>query len=219
MSDHQSNPGSHRKLSLTPDPIFYMCLGFTIIMLFWPWILFGITWGSGGIQMPKTAAKVVYEHPQDAAFFVTTICNGFSTLIAILFSAAVVNLSQRWVVQKETTITHITFFTTLKNQELPALLWDEGKFFLFIIPIFYFAMFQFVTPGITALLTPIPFNQMIPLIGSELDFASTDSDCIDWFNNNTIPHSCDWMVNSTSFHTKITYSTLFVCLLHRSTTV
>jgi hypothetical protein len=31
--------------------------------------------------------------------------------------------------------------------------------------------------------------------GTELDFGSVDTTCIDWFNNNTIPHQCDWQVS------------------------
>lgn len=195
-------------LNFTPGPVFYICLAFTIIMLFWPWIFFGVTWSLGGIQMHHTAARIVHEHPQDTAFFVTMLCNGLSTFTAILFSAAVVSLSQRWVVHKDTTILHITLFSALKNNGLPISLLGEGNFALFVLAVVYFLMFQLVTPGITALLTPVTFNRTISLSGTELDFASIDTGCIDWFNNNTIPHSCDWMVKSTSFHTKAAYSIL-----------
>jgi hypothetical protein len=49
-----------------------------------------------------------------------------------------------------------------------------------------------VTSGFTALLTPVVFNRHTPLNAKELDFGATDPACVDWFNNNTIPRTCDW---------------------------
>jgi hypothetical protein len=214
MADSQSRLKSRSTLSLdlnlTPGPVFRLCLASTIIMLLWPWIFFGVTWGLGGIKMHHTAASIVHEHPQDAAYFVTALCSGISAFIVFLFSAAIVNLSQQWVVHKDTTVLHITLFSALKNVTPPVLLLREGKVALFVIAVVYYLLFLLITPGITALLTPVPFNQTISLTGTELDFASTDTGCIDWFNNNTIPHRCDWMVNLTFFHAKVAYSTLFI---------
>lgn len=179
---------------------FVRCVIITIMMILWPWIFFGAVWGLGGIQMHNSAARIVHKHPQDTAFFITSICTIICAIIGGLFSNAVVNLAQKMVAHKSTAVSRISFFTSLKNLSFPSSLFRQRRIRLFVIVVFYISIFTFVTPGITALLTPVPFNRKVTLIGSELDFASTNDTCISWFNNNTIPHTCDWEVSFLLFY-------------------
>jgi len=126
-------------------------------------------------------------------FFVTAICNVISVIIAFLFSRAAVILAQKWIAHKHTTTSSIAFFASLKHHRAPPLsLRKWGKTQLFLVALFYSHIFTYVTPGLAVLLTPIVFNRKVAVTGTELDFGSVDTTCIDWFNNNTIPHQCDW---------------------------
>lgn len=162
-------------------------------MTIWPWIFFGAVFGLGGIEMHGHAGRVANNHAQDVTFFTTSISNCISLIIAYLFSKAVASVAQKWVVYKEMDVSRVSFFTALKNRAAPVSLFRQGRYRPFLIVVIYIAIFIFVTPGITALLLPHPFSRSTSLIGTELDFASNDTDCISWFNNNTVSNSCDWI--------------------------
>lgn len=166
----------------------------TVIMMIWPWIFFAVLWRLGGIQMPRTAANVAHNHPQDVTFFVTHISGLLSAIIIALFSRAVVILARKWISHRDTTTSHITFFTSLRTQHAPPASFLQGKSHLFLMILFYNTIFTFVTPGLDALLSPAVFVRTNTLTGTELDFGSTDDTCLSWFNSNTIPHFCDWNV-------------------------
>jgi len=42
------------------------------------------------------------------------------------------------------------------------------------------------------LINPVPIDQNVLLMGTELDFGSGDATCMDWFTANPIPDSCQW---------------------------
>ena len=174
---------------------FIIYLLITTIMTIWPWIFFGAVFGLGGIAMQHHVARVANNHPQDVSFFVTSISNIFSFIITYLFSKAAASVAQKWVVHKNVDITRISFLTALKNQAFPTYLYQQGRYRPLAIVVLYMVIFIFVTPGITALLLPVPFIRHVSLSGTELDFASTDTNCINWFNNNTIPDTCNWSVS------------------------
>jgi hypothetical protein len=176
---------------------FIIYLLITTIMMIWPWIFFGAVVGLHGIPMQHHVARVANAHPQDVAFFVTTISNVISLITAYLFSKAAASVAQKWVVHKNADVADISFFTALKNRALPIYLYHQGRFRNAAIVVLYMVIFAFVTPGITALLVPVPFNRKASLSGKELNFASNDTDCINWFNENIIPDTCGWEVSDT----------------------
>jgi len=165
----------------------------TLLMTIWPWIFFWVVFGKDGIEMHGRAAKVANNHPQDVSFFVTAISSVISIIVAYLFSKGVASVAQKWIVYKEMDIANVSFLTALKNRAVPISLFVQGRYRPFLIVVFYVVIFIFVTPGLVALLLPHPFTRYTSLAGTELDFASTKSDCISWFNNNTIPNTCDWI--------------------------
>lgn len=166
-----------------------------IIMTIWPWILFGVLKRLGGIQLNRTSTMIVHENPKDTAFFVTAICGIISLVLSLLHSAVVAKIAAKRVL-KPTPLSLISFFLALKDYTLgPPATWSQVRRGLFPILVMYTGVFLFATPAFTALLTPAPFKQNVSLTGTELDFASNDIDCINWFNDNNTPDTCDWIVS------------------------
>jgi hypothetical protein len=174
---------------LNHNSFFTRYLFLTIVMIIWPWIFFGVVWGAGGIQLHNSHAA---NNPKDTLYFVTAISNIIGMMSAYLFSKAVASLAQKRVVHKSMAISDVSFFTALKNRVPSFSLFRRGRRHLLVMVILYLIIFALITPGLTALLTPIHFNQKVQLFGTELDFASNHSDCIDWFHNYSIPTTCDW---------------------------
>lgn len=179
------------------DKSFVLLLTFTTFMTIWPWVFFGIVVGLDGVAMPHRAAKIANDHPQDVSFFVTSISNTLSFVVGYLFTAAVSRLAQKYIVHKDPSIAHVSFFTNLKNRSFPMTLFNQGRLRPLLTVVLYMLVFNFVTSGISALLTPVIFNRHAQLQATELNFGATDPACVAWFNNNTISHQCDWTVSST----------------------
>ena len=149
--------------------------------------------GLDGVAMPLTAARTARYHPQEVSFFVTSLSGILNMIVGYLFSTAVSRLSQKYVAHKNPNIADISFFTHLKNRTFPMSLLYQGRTLLVLIVVLYMTVFNFVTSGISALLTPVIFNRHAQLQATELDFGATDRACVDWFNN-TILNICDWAV-------------------------
>ena len=175
------------------DPTFKVLLAFTTFMTIWPWVFFGVLMGLDGVAMPLTAARTARYHPQEVSFFVTSLSGILNMIVGYLFSTAVSRLSQKYVAHKNPNIADISFFTHLKNRTFPMSLLYQGRTLLVLIVVLYMTVFNFVTSGISALLTPVIFNRHAQLQATELDFGATDPACVDWFNN-TISNICDWAV-------------------------
>ena len=182
---------------------FIRLLSFTTFMTIWPWVFFSVVMVFGGLAMPLKAARIANHHPQDVSFFVTSLSSVLNIVVGYLFSKAVSMLSQKYVVHKDPNIAHISFFTKLRNRSFPTSSWHQRRFRPFLIVILFMIFFIFVTSGNSALLTPVVFNRHEQLQATELDFGATDPACIGWFNNNTIPHICDWTVTFMSRSTTI----------------
>lgn len=181
---------------LNHDAYFSLCLLSTVVMIIWPWIIFGVVQGSGGIQLqPNT--RIAEKYSQEISFFVTSVAGVINAIITYLFSSAVANLAKKQVIHRNMTISRIIFFIALRTRALPSSLFQRRRCRLFLPVILYIILFTFITPGITVLLLPIDFTRSTPLDGIELDFGSNDTDCVNWFNDNIIPDTlaCNWKVS------------------------
>jgi hypothetical protein len=174
---------------------FTKLMFFAFIMTIWPWIFFGVLRGLGGVPFDRKMTTILHENPKDTAYLVTAVISFISLYLSHLHSTAVTKIVMKRIVLKHTTISLISFFTALKNHKLDHSAIPQARSAHFIITALYTGIFTFATPGFTALLLPAPFSRTVHLTGTELDFASNDIDCIDWFNNNTISHTCDWIVS------------------------
>lgn len=172
-------------------------------MLTWPLLFFGVVFALKGLQINNYVAKVVHRHPQNTAFFVTLVGNIVCLIINILFSSAVTRSAQEWIAQQRTEVTvyHVLLLTGLRTQTWPWTLKDLKEVFalkrwlqLVLLGV-CIGTFTFVPSSTTSLLTPIPFNRTVALKGTEVDFSSTDTDCLAWLNKKYISINCDWEVS------------------------
>ena len=194
--DSAQDGGNYSKLDFLHSlPLFSVM----VIMIIWPWIFLAVTWGSDGLTLSRHVGTVVANSSQQVSFIVTSIAVIINLVIVDLFTMAVASLAKKQLIREDSTIPRITFFITLRHRSLPTYLFRERKLLLFWTVAFYIFTFAFITPGITALLLPIRFTRSVTLNGTELDFASRDSDCVDWFNSNrpqlSGSQSCDWLVS------------------------
>jgi Na+/H+-dicarboxylate symporter len=180
---------------LNHNSFFSRYLFLTIVMIIWPWIFFGVVWGVGGIQLHNSRAE---DNPKDTLYFATAISNIIGLITAYLFSKAVASLAQKRVVHKSMAIAEVSFFTALKNRVPSFSLFRRGRRRFLLMVVLYLIIFALITPGLTALLTPIHFTRKIQILGKELDFASNDTDCINWFQSYPIPDNCNWVVSCES---------------------
>ena len=166
------------------DIFLRLCLfSGAVIMVIWPWIVLAVTWG--GLKMQGQVGIVAENSSQQVSFVVTFIAGVINLAMVYLFSRAVASLAEQQIIREDSTISHIAFFITLRNRSLPTFLFQQRKLLLFWTVVLYIVGFAFVTPGMTALLLPVRFTKSVSLNGTELDFASQDTDCVNWFNNST----------------------------------
>jgi hypothetical protein len=189
-----ANPSSiHRWYDFRHNTFFSCYLIFTVIMTIWPWIFFVVVYGLHGINIDSS---VVEGNPRDTLYFVTAISGIIGLITAHLFSKGVASLARKRVVYKDTAISDVSFFTALRNRAPTRSLFRQGRPHRVIVVIFFLVIFALITPGLTALLTPVYFIRSVPLRGHELDFGSEDSECVNWFiNAPAIQNTCDWSVS------------------------
>lgn len=179
-------------------------LGTTAAMLLWPWIFLGVVCHANGIQMSDHIARLVTENPQIPNFFVPLVGNLVGLVIAILFSFSVIRFAQEWVaVSDEVTVFHISLLSAFRYQYWPWGIKDMKeivKHTKWLIPVVLVAAclgtLALVPSGITSLLAPVPFNRTVALNGTEINFSSLASDCVEFLNKNAISNNCDWRVSS-----------------------
>jgi hypothetical protein len=197
---------SIREGDYSKDDILSLCFFFgTLIMVFWPWFFLVVT--SGGLKMQGHLGRVAENSSQQVSFVVTFIAGVVNAAVVYLFSKAVASLAEQEITtSQDPQIPQIAFYVILKNRTFPTFLFQQRKPLLFWTVVLYLVGFAFVTPGITALLLPVRFTRSISLNGTELDFASLDTDCVNWFNNSKNPEfvPCNTFVSFRSNYTKHT---------------
>lgn len=179
------------------------------IMLAWPWIFFGVVWAKGGVQMNNHLSKVVRNHPQATTYFITFICSIISLMIGELFSLAIIRFAQELVTyRKPTQPFHLTVLLAFRHQTWPwgksvedaKYLMTKDRWWPALSVIICALIFPHLISSTTTLLTPTSFNRTSALTGTELDFSSTDVECLSWFNNSLTNPVCSWkFYKNTSF--------------------
>jgi hypothetical protein len=170
-------------------------------MLVWPWIFWGVVYSQLGIQMSNYAAKVVMDNPQRTTFFATLLGNIASVIVSTLFSSSIIRFSQELVERKGITVFDVSMLWGFRYQKWPWGMEDlngpfvRTRWLRMVLIAVCIAAFGFVPSSVTSLITPAPFNRTATLKGTELDFSSDNTDCLDWFAANPIPNKCDWKVS------------------------
>ena len=168
------------------------------VMLCWPWIFLATIWARGGVQMSDHIANVVKNNPQRISFFITLLGNIVSIIVGIIFSTAVVHFSQEWATNNDhVTVFHVSLISAFTNQSWPWGIKDHryllvrNRWLPVVLAGACITAFALVPSGTTSLIAPVSFNRNWLLNGTELDFAPTAADCVDWFTANGEPDPCD----------------------------
>jgi hypothetical protein len=174
----------------------------TLVMLLWPWIFLLIiwVWPGGGVQMSDHFAKVVENNPQRISFFITLFGNIVSTIIGIIFSTVVVRFSQEWATNNDNvTVFDVSLISAFRNRKWPWGLKDHkyllvrNRWLPVVLAAACIAAFALVPAGTMSLITPVSFNQTSILIGTEVDFSSNNTGCVDWLTiRNWLPNASDY---------------------------
>jgi len=192
----------------------YLLVGI-LVMLSWPWLFLATIWKRGGIRMDDDVAEFVRRHPQRTSFFITFLGSVVSFIVSIIFSTAVLRLSQEWATNNDhVTVFNVSLISAFRNQNWPWAIKDH-KYLLVRnrwLPVGLagacIAAFTLVPSGTTSLITPVPFNRTFTLTETELDFSSNVTDCINWFAENPLPQdSCEWRVSRISQNACLTNHT------------
>ena len=174
------------------------------IMLVWPWIFFGVVWAKGGVQMNNHLANVAQNHPHTTTYIITFISSIISLIIGELFSLAVIRFAQELVTyRKPTRPFHLTVLLAFRHQTWPwgkstrdvKYLMTKDRWWPAVSVILCALIFPHLTSSTATLLTPTSFNRTAVLTGTELDFSSTDAECLSWFENSPLTNDCAWQVS------------------------
>ena len=175
-------------------------------MLIWPWIFVVVVWAKKGIQMNIHVAKVVKDNPQATTYFITFICSIISMIVSTFFSLSIIRFSQELVSHyKPTRPFHLRVLLAFRHRNWPwGKSWKDVKYLMSkqrwwpaALVILCVLIFPQLISSTASLVTPAPFNRTAILNGTELDFSSTDADCLDWFEANPLSNACDWQVSRT----------------------
>ena len=186
-------------------PDILLLLGISI-MLIWPWMFFGIVWAKKGLQMNNHVAQLVKEHPHATTYFITLICSIISMIVTAFFSLAIIRFAQELVTYRTPTRPfHLSVLLAFRHQTWPwgkslrdvKYLMNKDRWWLAALVVVCVVTFPQLVSSTTSLLTPGPFNRTAILTGTELNFSSTEPDCLAWFKAKPRSNDCDWQVSQT----------------------
>ena len=154
--------------------------------------------------MNNHLANVAQNHPHTTTYLITFISSIISLIIGELFSLAVIRFAQELVTyRKPTQPFYMTVLLALRHQTWPwgksvenaKYLMTKDRWWPAVSVILCALIFPHLTSSTATLLTPTSFNRTAVLTGTELDFSSTDAECLSWFENNPMNGSCGWQVS------------------------
>jgi hypothetical protein len=181
-----------------------------IVMLCWPWVIFGVfcvRGGNGGIPLTHHFANYVNHNPRNITFFITLIGAIVNLIVGFLFSKSILRYSQGWMAPKENiSFFHVSLILAFRTLRFPWGL-NDRKYLLtrkrwmraaLVLACIY--AFTFITPGVTTLLTPLPIVLEATLQGTELDFSPNPNatTCLEWLNTQamSMTNTCQWKVSA-----------------------
>ena len=182
---------------------FFLPLFIVLNLLAWPWIAFGYVWHRDGVLASPRVASWAATRPRSVTYVATLLGTAFSALTAWFFSNAIIRFSQKWLARnKEVEIFYVSFLVTLRYKFFPWGFKELSEFrhrwHLLIIVAACILAFGFIPPGISALVSPNPYNKIVHLTGSELNFASNDPACSAWLASHSVIRSnCSSFVSQT----------------------
>ncbi|RXW11764.1 hypothetical protein EST38_g14091 [Candolleomyces aberdarensis] len=172
-----------------------------LFMILWPWVFFGVVKAKKGLQMHDRFAETIDQYPQRVAIVVTFIGTMNRLFVTILFSRMIVRLGQELIaarLRQEVTVfgssALLAFghMSTVLGTGQSQMKNGSGRWAILALLLAVLGAFALVPSGTAGLITPREFNKTAELRGTELDFTSTDSECLMWLVENRFPKNCDW---------------------------
>jgi hypothetical protein len=187
-----------------------------IVMLCWPWVIFGVFWAHGGahngILLTDGFADYVKNNPRNITFFITQIGAIINLIVGSLFSTSILRYSQGWMAPKE----HISFFhlsliSAFRTHSFPWRLSDrkylltQKRWICAALVLACIYAFTFIPSGIVTILTPLPIGLQTPLNATELDLSPNPNAtaCLKWLDTQaiSIANTCQWKVSACAQNT------------------
>ncbi|KDQ53320.1 hypothetical protein JAAARDRAFT_197485 [Jaapia argillacea MUCL 33604] len=183
--------------------LYLLELSSIVILIIWPWIFYTVVAAKhGGLAMNPQTGAIVNKHPTETTWVVTNVSNILAMLVSYFFSSAARTLAIKWLGCKNSNIWTLSFISAAKSpsQALPWI-YSNRSWILAnaqglqcgVALIMYFVLILLVLSGFNALLAPHPITRNSGLTGKELDFTSSDPDCVYWFENNAPASECNWL--------------------------
>ena len=160
------------------------------------WLFFGIVFARKGVQMSNYHSRVVNNNPQRTNFVITQVGTMVQLIVGALFSYAVVRFAQEWITNTAITVYHVFLVNGFKSRGLldVAKVITRHRWLPAVPLLACMIAFIYVPSSTTSLVTPIPFNRTVVLEGTEVNFSSSATDCLEWLNRRYISSNCDWQV-------------------------
>ena len=178
-----------------------------VVMLCWPWVIFGVLLARNGIPLSDRHgfADYVNKNPKNTNFFITQIGAFIHFIVASLFSTSILRYSQGWMAPKENiSFFHLSLISAFRSHHFPWRLSDRKylltrkRWIRAALVLACLCAFTFITSGITTILSPLPIflSEYLPN-GTELDFSPNNTTCLEWLNTQAISltNTCQWKVS------------------------
>jgi hypothetical protein len=137
---------------------------------------------------------------------VVTLLGTLNRIVAtFLFGCTIVRYGQERVAKEGRPITVFGVSALLAFRHM-SLMWGVGEWWalfkrgrrLGVVALLFLSLaaFALIPSGTAGLLTPARFNKTSALTGSEVDFTSIDTDCVQWMEQEQplFSYECSWEV-------------------------
>lgn len=175
-----------------------------LIMILWPWAFFGVVQAKHGLQMYGRLADIIEQYPQKVGAVVTSLGTIIRLIATFLFGKLIVRFGQELIaasLDQKMTVFGVSALLAFRHS---SMVWGigqwrqmkngRGRWAILALLLGCLGAFALVPTGIAGLITPGQFNKTANLVGTELNFASTDPECLAWLEENTVANTCDWKV-------------------------
>ncbi|KAJ2914085.1 hypothetical protein MD484_g6318, partial [Candolleomyces efflorescens] len=206
-------------------------LGGILCLIIWPWAFFGIVSTMNGLAMHDRLVEIVTRYPHRVSTVATLIGTLNQVAATFLFGKAIVRLGQELIdrrrhdVDAEGRRVQAGDMSVFRSSCLSAfrymsLVWGLGTWsglakrkrqvLVLVAFLATWLVVQFVPSGIAGLITPGHVIRDTEISAMELDFTSSEPECLTWMEANRVRNTCDWKAfGSTRYTTCLVENQVF----------
>ncbi|KDQ10385.1 hypothetical protein BOTBODRAFT_190536 [Botryobasidium botryosum FD-172 SS1] len=176
---------------------YTLACSLALVIIICTWTFRQLAAISPGIPAWPSFGKFARDNTRSTIMGVTVFCTFLNFLAKWLFYHSVV-IFTRLRLMEERTFVETAFLGAVASGRAFRTIHGGGAYTATSVVIL--GLLGLLTAGFTSLFTPLPIPNTIGISGSELDFASTSPECIDWYMANSNPEDCRWMSYSGFTH-------------------